>query len=384
MSPPVALAKRWKKIKKRCSFSSSDRLVRSKSFTEQDVEEDGGRRKRTEEEGEGGTTMMGAEKYLTVGARDITRFQGIRDKIAQWNSDLRLRRRSTDNLSGLHISEPRDQSEEGRPRDLEDSGLFVVASPSTGAAHCRVKSAVVISSRGGVTRGCSPPTSPPSPGTSDDMSDQRNDSYTSQHSLYQDQDSGYDGFCPEKSLYSTGSSDTSSVMSGASSGGQETPSSVMTYTASPGDNIYARTRPRPRPVPIYEKHGGDYCGQHIGGGQYGTLAPRGRPAIAQATVVNLVKSPEAPPPLPPRPLTMRDTSGEGVTMMTSPQVPSKPRARVIMSGAISLPRRRDQFREAARRRGSYHDAFKEQSQDQSQEQNSELYIEPEDKVGSNK
>ena len=38
MSPPVALTKRWKKIKKRCSFSSSDRLVRSKSFTEQDVD----------------------------------------------------------------------------------------------------------------------------------------------------------------------------------------------------------------------------------------------------------------------------------------------------------------------------------------------------------
>ena len=37
MSPPVALTKRWKKIKKRCSFSSSDRLVRSKSFTEQDT-----------------------------------------------------------------------------------------------------------------------------------------------------------------------------------------------------------------------------------------------------------------------------------------------------------------------------------------------------------
>ena len=33
----MALTKRWKKIKKRCSFSSSDRLVRSKSFTEQDT-----------------------------------------------------------------------------------------------------------------------------------------------------------------------------------------------------------------------------------------------------------------------------------------------------------------------------------------------------------
>ena len=74
MSPPVALAKRWKKIKKRCSFSSSDRLVRSKSFTEQDVtrEEGGGEKQRTEQHSE---TVMGAEKYLTVGARDVNRFQ---------------------------------------------------------------------------------------------------------------------------------------------------------------------------------------------------------------------------------------------------------------------------------------------------------------------
>ena len=410
MSPPVALAKRWKKIKKRCSFSSSDRLVRSKSFTEQDTvaretEEPGRRRLEEHEE-----KVMGAEKYLTVGARDITRFQvrrklfnslfnsffpqililqGIREKIAQWNSDLKLRRRSTDNLSSLHISEPRDHGRHHEPRDHhDDSGMFVVASPGTGGGHCRVKSAVVISSTGrGVTRGVTPPSSPPSPGASDDFSDQRNDSYTSQHSLYQDQDSGYDGFCPEKSLYSTGSSDTSSVMSGdtgGSSAGHDTPA-VLGYNNT-GD-IYARTRPRPRPAPIYEKHG-DY-----GCGQYGTLAPRGRATIAQATVVNLVKAPpppDVPPPLPPRPLTRGDTScvGDQSQVTQMPQVPpmaAKPRSRVIMSGAISLPRRRDQFKEAARRRGSYHDTFKQQllTSDRSEEnQNSELYIEPEEKVGT--
>jgi len=32
-----------------------------------------------------------------------------------------------------------------------------------------------------------------------------------------------------------------------------------------------------------------------------------------------------------------------------------------MSGAISLPRRRDQFKDAARRRGSYHDAFNKEN-----------------------
>ena len=200
------------------------------------------------------------------------------------------------------------------------------------------------------------------------------------HALSQEQDSCYDGFCPEKSLYSTGSSDTSSVMSGASSG-QETPSGVMSYTHT-GD-IYARTRPRPRPSPIYEKHG-DYTVN----GQYGTLAARGRATIAQATVVNLVKSPpppDVPPPLPPRPLTIRDPPS-GDMMSSTPHLPpmaAKPRSRVIMSGAISLPRRRDQFKEAARRRGSYHDTFKEKlsASDKSQEQqSSELFIEPEEKV----
>ena len=375
MSPPVALTKRWKKIKKRCSFSSSDRLVRSKSFTEQDV---AGERGATHS----GTEGMGAEKYLTVGSRDRDRFQGIRDKIAQWNMELK-KRRSTENLASLHISEPGPQHD----------SMFVVASPGTGGGH-RVKSAVVISNTNNyssaslktprgvsrVTRRASPLSSPPSP-SSDEYSDQRNDSYTSQHSLYQDQDSGYDGFCPEKSIYSTGSSDTSSVMSG-SEAGQEAPGVSVSHARDL--EIYARTRPRPRPAPIYEKHG-----HHgVGCGQYGPLAPRGRATIAQATVVNLVKTPppppEEPPPLPPRPLSLRDTDNTASELppQLPPQPPpTKPRSRMIMSGAISLPRRRDQFKEAARRRGSYSDSFKENlSADRREECTSELYIEPEEKV----
>ena len=199
MSPPVALAKRWKKIKKRCSFSSSDRLVRSKSFTEHDVSEE--------------SKTVSDEKYLTLGTRDRDRFQGLRDKLSQWNSDLK-KRRSTEHLAS-------DERREVSSGDQET--MFVVASHNTGL----VKTAAVISSnystaslktpvrKSRVTSSpwSSPSPSPPSP-SSDDFSDnQRNDSYTSQHSLYQDQDSGYDGFCPEKSIYSTGSSDTSSVMS---------------------------------------------------------------------------------------------------------------------------------------------------------------------------
>ena len=381
MSPPVALTKRWKKIKKRCSFSSSDRLVRSKSFTEQDVSPGGKDEEEEKHISHGGHTSSACDtKYLTVGSRDITRFQGLRDKIAQWNYDLK-KRRSSDNLSVVHISNKLDH-------DVHESTppMFVVASPTNGNF---VKSAVVISSnntnslksprKGGDRRWCSPSPSPPSP-ASDNSSDcnQRNDSYTSNHSLYQDQDSGYDGFCPEKSIYSTGSSDTSSVMSSEGQDG----ANITNISYNRDLEIYStRSRPRPRPSPIYEKHQ-DYSGQ------YGTLSPRCQ--IAQATVVNLVNKtthhpppppPDVPPPLPPRPASHHrdgDHTGDQVNLPPHPPLPrTKPKSKVIMSGAISLPRRRDQFREAARRRGSYHDAFNKEN-DSSQK--TDLYIEAEEKV----
>ena len=92
MSPPASLSARWRKIKKRCSFSSSDRLVRSKSFTEEvsasELEPEEVEQEEQEMEG----------KYLTVGAREAGRFQGLRTKIVQWNSELK-KRRSSENLS---------------------------------------------------------------------------------------------------------------------------------------------------------------------------------------------------------------------------------------------------------------------------------------------
>ena len=323
------------------------------------------------------------EKYLTVGSRDAGKFLGLKEKIAQWNSDLK-KRRSTDNLSCVGPPPPLHHTIERSGRverklSFRDVGsesphkeVFVVASPHHGNGG--VKSAVVISSTtgtggggggggGGGHRkdGRSPWSSPsPSPPGSD-----RHDSYTSQHSLYQDQDSGYDGFCPEKSIYSTGSSDTSSVL-GQPDCPAEPDSTPVNY------EIYSRTRARPRPTPIYEKHQ-DYSDvrrdSHYS--QYGTLSPRA--VIAKATVVNLLKTPDIPPPLPPRPL-----GREGETEV--PPLPrAKPKSRMILSGAISLPRRRDQFREAARRRGSYHDAFTKDSPAQDEE----LVVEPEEKVISN-
>lgn len=364
MSPPETLVRRWRKLKKRCSFSSSDRLVRSKSFTEQDV------LKGQDEE---------RDKYLTVGSRDVNKFQGIREKINQWNTDLK-KKRSTENLNAQSRL---DQSSERGQFTRDESSMFVLASPQQGY----VKSALVVSSTTKDWRTCprnSTPTktgekgvrdrhdvmawsSPsPSPPASDDSSDfshdnQRTDSYVSHSHLYQDQDSGYDGFCPEKSIYSTGSSDTSSLLS----------SEGLDHSSPSGNSdLLSKLRTRPRPSPIYEKHGdyGDTRNQSLG--HYGTISPRAK--IAQATVINLVKtrslSPDSPPPLPPRPSLMDSPS-------SLPPLPNpKPRSRQIQHGAVSLPRKRADFHERARRRGSYHDS------ENIEKKSSDLVLDSEEKV----
>ena len=129
MSPPVALAKRWKKIKKRCSFSSSDRLVRSKSFTEQDI---AGDKNDGEEKHESHAVSANSEKYLTVGSRDATRFQGLRGRIAQWNSDLK-NRRSSENLSVVTLANKLDTDLGIQDCDADlTPPMFVLASPTSG------------------------------------------------------------------------------------------------------------------------------------------------------------------------------------------------------------------------------------------------------------
>ena len=50
---------------------------------------------------------------------------------------------------------------------------------------------------------------------------------------------------------------------------------------------------------------------------------------------------------------------------------------MIRQGAISLPRKRTEFREHARRRGSYHDVYKSDPGDEV----AELCIEADEKVG---
>ena len=459
MAPPETLARRWRKLKKRCSFSSSDRLVRSKSFTEQDVlktaDYDGERI--PVGGGDGGPDGVGErDKYLTVGARDVNKFAGLREKISQWNHDLKKRRSSSENLANLAGTLPRPRRQQKQQHDgsrhnneVIDDDMFVVVTPQRRQGGY-VRSALVVSantnannstttttketpvrrpmmmapsprnstpikhpSSTGVERKdtslwSSPSPSPPaSDHSSSDFSqdNQRsNSSYSSSsssqhglhHNLYQDQDSGYDGFCPEKSIYSTGSSETSSLLS--SEGQPEShqqqqstpppsqPAAVVHLKTQSPQEIYAKPRARPRPSPIYEKHS-DYrisppVPQPRGSlmnsiGHYSSLDPAAvyggldspygsvltttppRAKIAQATVINLVKtrslSPEGsppPPPLPPRPSAHEQTAAPA----SLPPLPNpKPRSRQIVHGAVSLPRKRVDFQERARRRGSYHE-----------------------------
>ena len=479
MSPPTdTIARKWRKLKKRCSFSAGDRterLVRSKSFTEPEmINSDKGqmmytsqeqgryeeREDRLQQDNASRRPQSDKDKYLTVGSKDINKFQGLRDRISQWNSELKKRRSSTENLNvqtKLESSSPsslvlayNNHNNYSQMNQTEDSNsMFVVASPKQGY----VKSAVVISSNakdtcvttgltsntttktssnttssnstlmrqqrisprnstpvknGGKDGGCgemqqhspladslawsSPSPSPPASEDSGDFN-QRNE--TSSHSyshcssnniMFMDQDSGYDGFCPEKSIYSTGSSETSSLLSSDghehhnsshnSNGSNGVTTSSTQYPSS--EYTFPRARGRPRPSPIYEKHseygnrealrdnssGNNPTVTSVGGNgnsinHYGTVNSSPRAKIAQATVVNLVKSSarrqESPPCTPPPPLPPRPAL-HPVSANSLPPIPSSlTKPRQITHGAVSLPRKKFEFAERARRRGSYHD-----------------------------
>ena len=306
MPPPVTtLTRQWKRIKKRCSFSSSDRLmVRSKSFTEHDPAP---QQNAADEQD---------EKYLTVGERDLGKLEGLRTRLGQWNSDIRKQLQSPESKT------PREN--EARSRLLEDEGMFVVASPRSG--NNQVRSALVVNSSSSSysTQSLRPRSKPArwsSPSPSCDGSDPDSQARVSQ----QDQDSGYEGFCPEKSIYSTGSSDTSSVLSSE------------------------ECDPRPRPPSLYSRPPDLPPPLHASTPQPRSLASH-RAQISQlATVVSLARTPrrpsgsgDLPPPLPPRP------SPHHAHL---PPLPL-PKPRASLQAGASLPRRKIDFREAARRRGS--------------------------------
>jgi hypothetical protein len=105
MAPPTpllakgngTLARKWRKIKKRCSsFSSGDAMPRSKSMTE-DVHCNGisincnaGISNNQDEMG--GILAIG-EPNDSLNT-DASKFRHLKDKLQQWNSDLRRRQSS--------------------------------------------------------------------------------------------------------------------------------------------------------------------------------------------------------------------------------------------------------------------------------------------------
>jgi hypothetical protein len=290
--------------------------VRSKSFTEQDVLPTSSDKEHTQED---------REKYHTVGTRDGSKFQGFREKLVQWNSDLK-KRMSTENLS-LQCAVAGNNF---KVKDGDENSMFVTAVPQQG----QVKSAVVVSyhtsSSSRSRQESLPPWSSPSPSppisdiSNDSTPDhRRSDSYRLHPALFQDQDSGYDGYCPEQSIYSTTSSDSSSVISSEADISLPVPST-----------LHRRALTRPRPAPIYEKDGGSRDPSLC---RYRAAPLQSR--IAQATVINLVKSQASgdtsvPPPLPPRP------SSHSTSMSLPPLHNPKPSSAMIRQGAISLPRKR--------------------------------------------
>ena len=351
------LARKWRKIKKRCSsFSSGDilnatHLSRSKSTCDD------------EDEG------IGNDNKVT-----------LRDKITSWNTELRRRRSSQgDSISqwwhwqGSRDSTPvtgsrpvvrssslkDDLNHRSRQEEEEDDEVFVTADPIRRTNVKEVKSAMIVSAVnpyctgvrtsktrkkrslskrsssdwGEVTQTSTPrkPTTPewtpattaatselstpsattnastPSPPISDSSSESHPGSNNS-HVFGHDQDSGYDGYCPgDKSLTSIGSSSENNSVT--SSNYEEslygnvarTKKDYAVYGQLPGGRI--------RPQSVYEKQFDGPVQQCL---EAEAKANAYRSQISQATVVNLVNNGssrvfarsdhhQTPPPLPPRP-----------------------------------------------------------------------------------
>lgn len=405
------LARKWRKIKKRCSsFSSGDNLSRSKS---EDRGQEVSEVLRDEDEG-----IAIGEPNATLHT-DASKFRHLRDKLQQWNSDLRRRRSSQGdsisqwwqwqqsgtphasasnkghitNLSGstttlkanvVRTSSLKDNSKysRGHPdRESDDSDadddVFVTADPVRGQ-HVTVKSAIISTTnpyctaarvskrrfhqnrsttRWDVSSG-NVETSAPSP--SSDSSDSSlvlssSSSSTGSHSphaintsasiLSHDQDSGYDGYCPDKSITSIGSASETSSSTEESHYGN-------TLTSTPNQHncqhhqfassaaIYGRIgqlRGRERPQSVYEKQFGGPV-QKLLSSPPMTQTRSQQVSIGQATVINLVKNNSEPPPLPPRPSGNSPNGPNGGQKL--PPIEPKPQQHVIKHTSTSLPRRR--------------------------------------------
>ncbi len=453
------LARKWRKIKKRCaSFSSGDAvgtgMARSKSMVVASTE--AGVRKEAEEEEEDAGFDNGPEdeeKYSSVGSRDASKFQHLRTKINNWNAELRRRRRSSQgdsvsqwwhwNGSGSRDSTPAGsratvarssslkgvvgrKQQQGRDdwgeEDEDDDEVFVTADPIRGGAQgggVTVKSAMIVSAtnpyctgvrvhkrRGGskskglivgewesatttatstivsVRPSPSPQQqqqqpqqpasslgSPPSPPVSDDASETAasssgsaccNASSTSSVG-HHDQHSGYDGYCPSPSAPNAASPEKS-VASSSYSEEVSLPSSEESHY---GNAVSIAAGRRNRPQSVYEKQYGpvQHCLER-------ETYSNGH--VSRATVVSLVSSSSSnvvvssspqhhrqhqrrdlppvpslprrcdsasvPPPLPPRPMTLRAPSQPPPPPPPAAFEDCSPPARPSPTSTCSLPR----------------------------------------------
>jgi len=465
------LARKWRKIKKRCSsFSSGDSLSRSKSEDRSshcaanglsnfslshshkvsDVEcSTDDLRTHSRDHSCGGVEDEGiaiGEPNATLNT-DASKFRHLRDKLQQWNSDLMKRRNSQgDSISQwwqwqgtqttgtggtpktsssqhhgstttLKANVVRTSSLKERHNDRqdnledEDDDVFVTADPIRGQ-HVTVKSAIIsttnpyctsarvskrrfhnsriittasaASNRGwdGGSGGGTVQVEASAPSPSSDSSDSSlvlssSASSTSSHSpnanngsasasiLSHDQDSGYDGYCPDKSITSIGSSsETSSSTEESHYGNTLTSTPNHQFTNSSPNRQFASSAAiygrigqlrgggsRERPQSVYEKKFGPVQ-QCLLSSPPMTQQRSQQVSIGQATVINLVNNKNSsssspsdvsiPPPLPPRPAAMMVGSARvdlnSSFSATPPKIEPKPQHHVIKHTSTSLPR----------------------------------------------
>ncbi len=336
------LARKWRKIKKRCaSFSSGDAgmsaaVARSKSMNEKDISLGKGDNDDDIDEG-----VCADNSSIENSAKG---FQGLRDKWQQWNSELRRRRRNSQGDSVAQwwqwtgSGSSREATPNGRrgvirssslkgalsgqiradEEDDDEDDVFVTADPIRKQSS-QVKSAMIVSNNPYCTGvrvhhsaavrkhqpTSHPPSSPPSPPASDSSCDIGNASNIS--SMGHDQDSGYDGYVPaEKSAHSAVANVAAATAESSSSSLNSSPCKESHYGNVAAAAVAAASSRRARPQSVYEK-------------QYGPVQlclDSPKQEISHAAVINLVSSPphqpprplprpprssDAPPPLPPRP-----------------------------------------------------------------------------------
>ena len=412
------LARKWRKIKKRCSsFSSGDSVSRTSqqtpnqsrsTFHDDELNNDDDDEVFASHEDEG--IAIGE---LTNGGidqnPDSSTLRSLKNKIQQWNrrrrssqgdsvsqwwawqqgtptSTLKRESRPTTKVTVIRSGSLKEEfrHEPQRDEEEEEDG-FVRADPVRGQ-HVTVKSAIISATNPYCTGARVPKTkkkmvrysqsqwregspfassdtttsapSPSPPGSSSGASSNGKES-SALSSLCHDQDSGYDGYCPDKSITSLGSSSNTENLSASSSTTEESHYGNSLQFASSAA-IYGRIG-QPvsggrsgRPQSVYEK--ANYG--HVLSGLHPLMTtpphPEGSPimsgnlsnhrsqhVINRATVVNLVhKYPPAtgdhedlsiPPPLPPRPSSMRPPPPPQTTE-------NKPQS--IKQTSASLPRHR--------------------------------------------